>query len=173
MISVRQNARFSFLAIAAITVLSVGECADAQQDPNGIPSIDGKSAKFVTKSQILIARTSPYSQNATGQQAKEDIVATQLIVLRSQVILEKAVEQLKKTDFKNLDLAALQSRLRVQRDAPDSDIVRMAWYGNDEKEGPAVLAAVFDEYKSFLDDEDYAWQPDETPSTAMVSRFQV
>jgi len=144
----KKNRRLAAMT-ALIAFTSVGGCVSTQ-DNQAVPTIDGKKPTFVASSQLLVIRKGRQAQ-AGKAVAEDDYVPTQVLVVRSPVVMERTAKILDAKGTAKLDGDSLGARVRVKREEPNTNVLRLTWYGNDEKEGPIVLDAWINAYKEFLD----------------------
>lgn len=112
---------------------------------------------FVSEAQVLVTARKP-AADLGGNALREDYLGTHMTLLRSPIVIERAVT---KRDLKNLKslegldaVAEIKSMLVVSRhtdgNAPSS-IIDLRYYGPVECDCNMILNAVIDSYEEFLD----------------------
>jgi capsular exopolysaccharide synthesis family protein len=145
-----------FLVLGAVAGLALGALAYTQQ-----------TAVFQSSAQLLVIKRKtvdalPISGTNPGVTYVEDYVATHLVVLRSPLLIERAVKKrdlgkLKSFEERGDVVAAIAAGLVVSRDtnkdasSGPNNIVNLSFRGPVSEDCPRVVNAIIESYQEFLD----------------------
>ena len=120
---------------------------------------------YQSTAQVLIVKKSSGPMNLEGGDGRvtyvEDYVTTQLILIRSQLIIERAVKKRDlgalpslqgKADPAGVIRASLTAEREKDASGAPNNIINLTYSGTAAADCPAVLTAVIDTYREFLDE---------------------
>lgn len=129
---------------------------------------------YQSSAQILVIKRGANALPMTSADPRlsfvEDYVSTHLVMLRSPIIIERAVERRSLRSMESLAptgdaVGTILASINVSRDTKDSmtpsNIINLSYRGGVAEEAGTILTAVIDSYQEFLD-ETYRNMSDET-----------
>jgi capsular exopolysaccharide synthesis family protein len=162
--------RKSLILLGAAIGLVLGALFYAMQPP-----------VYEAKAQLLVIKKRP--EGVTGlegaQAGSEDYLSTQAGILKSPLVVNRAVQQAGLGSVPGLansadPVGAIATSLKVMRDPKDlhNSILELSYQTSDQQGSTVVLTAIIDAYKSFLD-EAYRSVSDETVKFVTKARDEL
>jgi capsular exopolysaccharide synthesis family protein len=134
----------------------------------GLLNYSQRSPVYRATAQVLVvkkqaANALPVAGGDPRMAVMEDYVSTHLIVIRSPIIIDRAVRKRNLGALKSLQggdpvgliQAGLVATREVNKDAPSTagnNVINLSYSGSDPGDVEAVLSAVIESYKDFLDE---------------------